>query len=60
MSLHQSIIESIEQIDAAFFSGDQFHDESNLEEIMDYLCRWEREAKRIEESIEQEKFERCP
>jgi len=45
--MHLSNKEACETIDAAFFSGDAFHNEKRLQEIIFYLKRWEKEIKRI-------------
>ena len=34
-------------IDAAFFTGDEFHDRGTIKEVEFYLGRWERELGRI-------------
>ena len=39
--------DACEEIDAAFFSGDTFHDEKVLSEFEWYLSRWTRETARI-------------
>lgn len=47
MSLHWKVEEAFEEIDAAVYSGDSFHDEENLKELERYIQRWSREAERI-------------
>lgn len=43
-----------EDIDAGFFSGDGFHSREVLEEIREYLGRWERQCKVIDEMLDEE------
>lgn len=50
MVLHWKVEEAFEEIDAAVYSGDSFHDEKNLEELERYILRWQREAKRIRDN----------
>lgn len=45
------IKESCENIDAAFFSSDIFHNTNSLEEIEEYLDHWTREVKSIKETL---------
>lgn len=49
MSLHPSVNNAIDEIDAAFFSGDEFHSTDNYNEICNFVARWTREILRIEE-----------
>lgn len=51
MSLHPMVEEAIQEIDAAFFSGDQFHAEEDLARIEKFLLRWGREATRIKADL---------
>ena len=39
---------AFEEINAAFFSGDEFHDRSYIELVKDYLRRWKNEIDNIE------------
>ena len=43
--------DACEEIDAAFFSGDAFHDNEALTKIKHYLGRWNREAESIEKML---------
>lgn len=43
MGLHPRLAEAFEQIDAAVFNGDTFHDPDHRENFIDYLNRWSRE-----------------
>lgn len=43
MSLHPKVDEAFDEIDAAVFSGDSFHDPDNLAELERYIARWSRE-----------------
>ena len=53
----RGVARAVQEIDAAFFSGDTFLQEDNLAHIMWYLERWQRAAKgcateiQIEEEI---------
>jgi len=47
------IEESCDNIDAAFFSGDTFHNLASLNDIKYYLARWNKEAKVIEDILEE-------
>ena len=51
MSLQPMVEEAIQEIDAAFFSGDQFYTEEDLARIEKFLLRWGREATRIKAVI---------
>ncbi len=53
--MHPSIERACEEIDAAFFSGDGFHNEVSLAKISFYVGRWRREINSIEECLEEEK-----
>jgi len=44
------VYNALEEIDAAFFSGDQFHNVENLDTAKEYIERWQREIKKIEEA----------
>lgn len=46
--------DAIEEIDAAMFSGDTFNEKCNREELKEYIDRWSREIKSIEEFWESE------
>ena len=48
--MHQKVEEAIDEIDAALFSGDQFHDLDNLKELECYLIRWQKELASIKET----------
>jgi len=47
---------SFEEIDAAFFSGDTFHSEEDREQAKEYIERWQRELKVLEDAAEEEKI----
>jgi hypothetical protein len=49
--MHASVEEALEMIDAAFFSGDCFHDRQNLDHAKEYLDRWNREVEVIEKQL---------
>ena len=51
MSIHPKVVEAIDEIDAAFFSGDQFHDDAALQEIERFLIRWGKEVANIREML---------
>lgn len=51
MSIHPKVIEAIDEIDAAFFTGDGFHDEDALQEIEGFLIRWGKEISNIREML---------
>ena len=53
--MHPSIERACEKIDAAFYSGDSFHNKTSLAEISSYVGRWHREIKVLEEYLEREK-----
>lgn len=52
LSLHPSIADAINQIDAGFFSGDEFLDSENRECISAYIARWSRHIEEIETDLE--------
>ena len=41
---------NFEEIDAAFFSGDEFHNKAYLNIVKEYVERWRREIRIIEEA----------
>lgn len=45
--LHPNVEKAIDEIDASFFSGDQFHDENNFKVIEKFLHRWGKELEAI-------------
>jgi len=47
------LYEACESIDAVIFSGDCMYDESNRQELREYMSRWERGIKQFE-SLESE------
>ena len=49
--MHWKVKEALEEIDAAFFSGDTFHDPEALKEVEEYLGRWQREITSIKEDV---------
>lgn len=53
MNIHPKVLEAIDEIDAAFFSGDCFHNEDSLKEIERMLIRWAKEASNIREILNQ-------
>ncbi len=40
--LHPSVARAFEEIDAAMFSGDEFHNPENMKILMFYMGRWMR------------------
>jgi len=50
----QMIWIALEEIDAALFTGDIFHNEEELKELKRYLIRWVREVKNIEEMLKED------
>lgn len=55
--IHKDDLEAIEKIDAAFFSGDTFYHEENLEYIEKFLTRWKKKADEIRIEIQESKNE---
>ena len=49
--MHTKIKHAIEEIDATFFSGDDFHDKEGLDEIQYYLARWMRNSVDIRKTL---------
>ena len=49
--MRPSVEESFEQIDAAFFSGDDFYTPDNFAEVKKYLDRWNRQMYEISKVI---------
>ena len=45
--MHQRIEEAIDEIDAAVFSGDTFHDVDARQKLLSMMDRWTRELARI-------------
>jgi len=61
--MHPSVSNAIGEIDAAFFSGDGFHDKEKLDEIQYYLARWMRESvdvRKMLNEIEEESSNQLP
>lgn len=52
--MRQFIFEACDTIDAAIFSGDDFHDEANRKELIEFMERWTRELKLIEKTIKED------
>ncbi len=50
-TMHPDVEEQLDGIDAAFFSGDTFHDKEALEKIEHYLARWTREVASIKKMM---------
>jgi hypothetical protein len=46
--MHPNDEEAFQTIDAAFFSGDTFHDKVNLDLVKYFMERWQKEIKNIE------------
>ncbi len=51
------ISEACEQIDAAFFSADTFHDDEAVKMMEYYMGRWNRELENIKKMLEETKGE---
>lgn len=49
--MHPANEEAFEIIDAAFFSGDCFHNRANVNFAKSYIERWQREIEKIEEQL---------
>lgn len=49
--MHPDTEDQLDSIDAAFFSGDSFHNEADLEKVEYYLGRWSREVDSIKEML---------
>lgn len=56
ISEEQMIWIALDEIDAALFTGDFFHNKENLKGLKRYLIRWVREAKSIEEMLKDNEF----
>ncbi len=56
--IHPDVKEAIQEIDAAFFSGDDFHGPADLDYIQLYLDRWNLEAEFIRK-MQQETEDWC-
>ena len=48
----------MDEIDAAVFSGDMFHDRKNIAAFRDMMARWERGLKEAEEIVTEIENER--
>lgn len=53
MALDTQTDEMMDNIDAAFFSGDRFHDAEAVEQAEFYVGRWQRELERIKVMLTQ-------
>ena len=51
--MHLSIIEAINEIDAAVFSGDTFEDKQHRAKLREILARWERGLVSFDELYEE-------
>ena len=51
--MSDSVNKAIEEIDAAFFSGDYFYDKKEIEKIKHYLERWNSGVKEAEEFLKE-------
>lgn len=52
--MDEYVYAACEEIDAAFFSSDAFHNPERLAEIEHYLGRWSREAENIRKLLAEE------
>lgn len=50
--MHPKVIDAFDEIDAAVFSGDSFHDKENAEVLQSFINRWQRELVRIQQEAE--------
>lgn len=57
MSLHHKVLEAFDEIDAAVFSGDSFHDEEAADELDRMMARWASELRRIRTRLAQDEEE---
>ena len=53
-NLHPSVERAFQEIDAAIFSGNEFHSAENLKHLSDYVARWQRAIPRLAELFETE------
>lgn len=56
MSLHPKVAESFDEIDAAIFSGDQFHNKEDKDQLAYYVNRWKKELAYIEQHIRENQY----
>jgi len=52
--MHPSIVEAIDEIDAAVFSGDTFIDKEHRAQLREQMARWERGLVSFDEMDEEE------
>lgn len=54
MNKYQNLLNGpIDEIDAAVFLGDTFHNQKNINDFREKMKRWEKELKEIEGSFEE-------
>lgn len=52
-TMHPLVAKALEEIDASFFSGDQFHNQVDLDKVEFYVARWQREIANIKEMLKE-------
>jgi hypothetical protein len=51
---YQKLVDgAIDEIDAALFSGDMFHDEEAIEDFILFMKRWERRLVEIKSTLDE-------
>jgi hypothetical protein len=56
--MRDSIEDFCENIDSAMFSGDEFLNENNRKTLIEYMERWTRELKRIDNMVNSEEYKK--
>lgn len=56
--MHIKTLAACEEIDAGFFSSDEFENPKDLLEIKKYVERWNRQIAVIENTLQEENFNR--
>lgn len=57
MSLHHKVLDAFDEIDAAVFSGDSFHNEEAADELDRMMERWASELGHIRARLAQDEEE---
>ena len=49
--MEHPLVKLLDELDAAFFTGDCLVDPTTRKEVMEYLSRWKRQVKSMEETF---------
>ena len=50
--LHPAVEQAFQEIDAGMFSGDQFHNQEDLDRLKYFIERWDRNVQSCQDSVD--------